>query len=67
MTEAQLAAEKDEAEAQKKADKHWKPLLAHWRGGLGDKQKRAESERALAAVTDPRAVPSIWSVFVEAG
>ena len=67
MTEAQIAAEKDEAEAQKKADKHWKALLARWRTGLSDKERRAESERALAAVTDPRAAPAIWSVFVETG
>ena len=67
MTEAQITAEKDETEAQKKADRHWKPLLARWRAGLGDKDRRAEAEQNLAAVTDPRAVPSIWAVFVETG
>ncbi len=67
LTETQIAAERDEAEAQRKADKHWKPLLAHLRAALGNKEKRAEAERALAAVTDPRAVPSIWSVFANAG
>ena len=65
MTEAQIAAEKAEREAQKKADERWKPLLTRWRGWLGDKNKRDEAEQALAAVTDPHAVPSIWAVFVE--
>src|SRR5262245_47016305 len=65
MTEIQIAAEKAEADAQKKADKRWKPLLAKWRGWLGDKNRRDEAEQALAAVSDPHAVPSIWAVFVD--
>jgi hypothetical protein len=63
VTDAQLAAERAEADAQKKADRHWKPLLAKWRGWLGEKSRRAEAERALVGVSDPRAVPSVWSVF----
>ena len=31
--------------AQKKADKHWKPLLTKWRGWLGDKTKRTRPSR----------------------
>jgi hypothetical protein len=64
VSEAQLAAEKDEAEAQKKADKSWKPLLTKWRTWLGDEKKRGEAERALADIRDPRAVAAVWSVFV---
>jgi len=67
MTEAQIDAEKDEIDAQKKADKLWKPLLTKWRGRLADKDKRAEAEALFEGVTDPRAVPSIWAVFVENG
>jgi hypothetical protein len=67
MTEAQAAAEKEEKEAQKKADRRWKPLLARWRTWLGDGNKRDEAARELAAVTDPHAVPSIWAAFVEEG
>ena len=63
MTESRIAAIKEEAEAQKHADKHWRPLLERWRGWLGDKARRAEAEARLAEVSDPRAVPAIWSVF----
>ena len=64
VSEAQVAAEKEEAKAQEKADRHWKPLLTKWRGWLGEKARRAEAEEALAAVSDPRATPAVWSVFV---
>ncbi len=67
MTESQIAAEKDEKEAQKKGDERWKPLLSRWRGWLGNKNKRDEAELVLATVTDPYAVPAIWAVFVEGG
>jgi hypothetical protein len=67
VSEAQLAAEKAEAEALKKADKHWKPLLTKWRGWLGDRSKRGAAEEALAMVSDPRAVGAVWSVFVAGG
>lgn len=62
-TPAKIAAEHAEAEAQKKADVHWRPLIQQWKAGLAKKEKRVESETALAAVTDPRAVPSIWKAF----
>ena len=57
--------EKDEAEPQKQADRHWKPLLEKWRAMLANKDpaKRDEAEEALAEVTDPRAVPMVWAVF----
>ncbi|HWE36072.1 MAG TPA: HEAT repeat domain-containing protein, partial [Isosphaeraceae bacterium] len=64
ITEAQVAAEKEDAAAQKKADKHWKPLLTKWHGWLGDKSRRAAAEAALATVSDPRATPALWSVFI---
>jgi hypothetical protein len=66
VTEAQVTAEKAEAEAQKAADKHWKPLLTKWRGWLGgkDESKREEAERLFSNLSDVRAVPSIWIVFV---
>lgn len=62
-TDAQLAAEKAESEAQKKADKTWKPLLTKYRAKLADKHHREEVEAALRSVSDPRAVPSVWAVF----
>ncbi len=62
-TAVKIAAERAEAEAQRKADAHWRPLIQNWKAGLARKDKRAESERAFAGVKDPRAVPSIWKAF----
>jgi hypothetical protein len=64
-----VAAAKAEAQEQQKANKHWKQLLERWSDGLSsrDKTRRTEAEKSLAAVTDPRAVPAIWFVFVPAG
>ncbi|MDR3621633.1 MAG: polymorphic toxin-type HINT domain-containing protein [Paludisphaera borealis] len=61
-----LAAEKAETEAQKHADKSWRPVLEKYRDGLSskDETKRQRAEVALAEITDPRAVPMIWAVFV---
>ncbi len=64
VTDAQLAAEKEESETQKKADKYWKPLLTKYRGMLGERTKHDAAELALFEVVDPRAVPSVWSVFI---
>ncbi len=63
ITDAQLAAEKADAEAQKQADRKWKPLLEKYKAMLDQPSKREEAEAALASVTDPRAVPSIGLVF----
>jgi Pretoxin HINT domain len=63
ITEGQLAAEKAEAEAQKVADRKWKPLLEKSKAMLDQPSKREEAEAALANVTDPRAVPMIGQVF----
>ena len=62
-TDEQVAAAKADAEAQRKADRRWRPLLEKWKGQLATREKRAEAEDQLAGVTDPRAVPSIWRVF----
>ncbi len=62
-TPANVAAVRAETEAQRKADAHWRPLMQTWKAGLARKEKRAEAARALAAVNDPLAVPSIWKVF----
>ena len=62
---AQAAAEKAEAEAQKQANRLWTPRLEHWRTDLDGKlkAKRAAADAGLAGVTDPRAIPAVWSVF----
>ncbi len=63
-TDAQLAAEKADAEAQEQADKRWKPTLEKWKAQLAQPDRREEALAALSGVTDPRAVPSIVRVFV---
>ena len=63
LTAAQIEAEKAEAEAQKQADRHWRPLQTKWRGWLGEKTRRDQAQRYLASVDDPRAVPSVLAVF----
>jgi hypothetical protein len=66
VTPEDLAAEKAEADAQKHADRRWKPLLEKYRDELTgkDEKKRRRAEDALAGITDLRAVPMIWDVFV---
>jgi hypothetical protein len=63
------AAQKHEFEQQNRANKHWKPLLEKWREAIfgRDKTRRAQAEEAMTSVTDPRAVPMIWAVFVPRG
>ena len=64
VTDTQLAAEKADTEAQKAADKKWKPLLEKYKAMLDQPSKREEAEAALASVTDPRAVSAIAHAFV---
>ncbi len=64
VTDEQRAQEKQEKTRQEQANRHWKPLLEKWRGWIGEKGKhREEADRALATVTDPRAVPMVWEVL----
>src|SRR5262249_5458161 len=65
----EAAAAKLEAERQKHADKRWRARLEKLRENLEGKDaaKRARAERALAEVSDPRAVPMIWAVFLTGG
>src|SRR3954468_4811089 len=65
VTDAQLARAKDESEAQKRADRHWRPILEKWRSELKDEKeaRRAEAFDGLAGVVDPRAVPAVLEVF----
>ena len=62
----EAAIEKAEAEKQKQADKQWKPRLQRLRDNLESKDtsRRTKAQQELAEVTDPRAVPMIWAVFV---
>ncbi len=44
-----LAAEKAEAETRRKAEAHWRPLLAKWKTWLGQPSRSAEASRASKA------------------
>ena len=63
VTDAQLLAEKAELEAQKQADKTWRPLLDRYKSMLDRPADRERAEAALAEITDPRAVPAILHAF----
>jgi hypothetical protein len=63
VTQEQLAAEKAEAAAQRKADRQWRPLLERWRRWIVEPSKEVELIEAISTVSDPRAVPSIWAAF----
>jgi hypothetical protein len=69
MTDEQLASAKALSAAQKKADREWKPRLTSLRSDRNGKsaKKREAANLELAKVSDPLAVPSIWSVFAMAG
>ncbi len=64
-----LAVAKHNSALQKQADRSWKTKLEKMREWLlsKDSAKRAKVEEELAAVTDPRAVPMIWTIFVRGG
>lgn len=64
MNDEQAAAEKAEREAQKAADRAWSARLEELRRDLADPRERAGAEQELSRVSNPRAVPSIWKVFV---
>jgi hypothetical protein len=60
-----VQAQKHEDDLQARANKHWKPLLEKWRDGLAskDRARHAGAEKGLAEVTDPRAVPAVWTTL----
>ncbi len=69
LNDRAIALEKADAEAQKAADKKWKPLLEKYRDALRgrDQAKRDEAEKALDELADPRAVKFVWSAFATSG
>ncbi len=66
LTEAQVEAEKVEAETQKQATIGWTAKLTELKRLLRDPARREEAERALADVSDPRVVPAVFRVFLTA-
>jgi hypothetical protein len=60
-----LAAQKLEADRQKRADREWKTRLEKLRDAVEStlETRRLKAEKELYQVTDPRAVPMIWKIF----
>ena len=65
VTEADASRAKAEKTAQASADKLWHGRLVALRDRLNNKATRADAERDMASITDPRAVPMIGKVFVD--
>ena len=68
MTEAQVRAEEAEDQARRDADRRWRERLRQWWRdyvALKDPQARSESVAALAPSLEPRAVPTIVSLFAK--
>ena len=65
VSDAQLAAEKVEADAQRAADRRHRADLLGIRDRLDDRDpaRRSEARARLDALTDPRATPSVRAVF----
>ena len=62
-THERIVAEQAEADAQKRADRRWRPRLERWKGMLNDPSSAVKAHAALAAVIDPRAVRAVEVVF----
>jgi tetratricopeptide (TPR) repeat protein len=62
----EAAAEKKDAERQKRADRAWRPKLERLRDGLTsrDPARRNKAQLELAEVSDSGALPMIWAVFL---
>ncbi len=60
-----LAAQKLEADRQKRADTQWKSRLEKLRDALESSvaTRRLKAEKEVYQITDPRAVPMIWHVL----
>ena len=67
LTEVEYRSEQAASEAQRQADRHWRPVLGDWRRQLASPSRRAGAESGLAGVDDPLAVPSILRVFATNG
>jgi hypothetical protein len=67
LSDEQLSTEQAELKAQARADRDWQPRLLKIVEQLKKERERATAEKSLAAISDPRAVPSIWRIFVTKG
>jgi hypothetical protein len=65
----EIAARKREADEQKLANAHWRPVVERHREGLLSKDagRRARAGAALLSITDPRAVPVVWELMASGG
>jgi RNA polymerase sigma factor (sigma-70 family) len=71
MRPEEVVAERERGEARRQEDRHWRPLLTKWNGTVRelppDDVRRRRAEARLDELTDPGAVPSIWSVLARGG
>ena len=63
MSDAQIAAEK----AQREANKTWGPRLQKLHDALHDQKTHADAAAELSRIEAPAAVPSVWNVFGRGG
>src|SRR5262249_716173 len=65
MTDAEIAAERAEADAQARADRAWRPRLERLKGLLASKDpaRRPRAHAPAPDVTDPRAWAWVMAVF----
>jgi hypothetical protein len=67
MTPEQIAEERDEAAAQRRADVRCLDRLRSIKRLFAIRGRLADAQRALAEVTDPRAARAVWTVFAQGG
>jgi hypothetical protein len=68
LTEAQVRAEEAEEHARREADRRWRERLRQWWRDyviLKEEPSRSESAAALGPSLEPRAVPTILSLFAK--
>jgi hypothetical protein len=63
LSRSEMVTFKAEADAQRKADRYWEPLLKRWKNWLSDRSHRDQAHEALSKISDPRAVGAIARVF----
>jgi hypothetical protein len=67
MTPEQIDEEEAEVVARRKADAYWSKRLESIKRMLAIRGRRADAERALVEVTDPRAARAVWTYFARGG
>ncbi len=67
LTEEQISAAEAERRAQERANRLWAGRLSRLVEQLGRERTRDGAQKTLDEITDPRAVPAVWKLFVGRG